>query len=95
MTQRSFYKAVKSYGELEHAELMEITGGHPLIINGKEVDTILDDDGLKFSYIDENGNAYSRSLYIDDIDKKVCKEIYDFLCGNRNVNTDFFNSLAR
>ena len=95
MTQNSFFKAVKGYGELEHDELMEITNGEPIIINGKEVDTILDDDGLKFSYIDENGVAYSRSLYIDDIDKKVCKKIYDFLRGNRNVNADFFNSLPR
>ena len=95
MTQNSFLRAVKSYGELEHDELMEITNGQPIIINGKEVDTILDDDGLKFSYISEDGCAYSRSLCIDDIEEGLRKKIYNFLRDNRNVNTDFFNRLPR
>lgn len=88
-----FYDAVCGYGELEHDELMDITDGKPIIINGKEVDTILDDDGLKFSYI-KNGVAYSTSLDIDDIDEEICDKIYEFLCDNRNENTDFFNSLS-
>lgn len=95
MTQNSFYKAVKEYGELEHNEIMEITNGEPIIINGKEVDSILDDDGLKFAYIGEDGRAYERSLYIDDLDKDVRKKLYDYLKGNRNTNTEFFNSLPR
>ena len=95
MTQNSFYKAVKEYGELEHNEIMEITNGEPIIINGKEVDSILDDDGLKFAYIGEDGSAYERSLYIDDIDKDVRKKLYDYLKDNRNTNTEFFNSLPR
>lgn len=93
MKQKDFFKAVKGYGELEHAEIMEITGGKPIVIDGKEVDSILDDCGLKFSYIAENGIAYSRDLNIDDIDEDVRQKIYDFLCDNRNTNTDFFNSL--
>ena len=88
-----FYDALVGYGELEHDEIMDITDGKPIIINGKEVDSILDDDGLKFSYIDENGEAYSTRLYIDDIDDEICDKIYEFLCDNRNVNTDFFNGL--
>ena len=88
-----FYDALIGYGELEHDEIMDITDGKPIIINGKEVDSILDDDGLKFSYIDENGEAYSTRLYIDDIDEEICDKIYEFLCDNRNVNTDFFNGL--
>ena len=71
-----FYKAVVGYGELEHDELMDITDGKPIIINGKEVDTI------------------STSLDIDDIDEEICDKIYEFLCDNRNENTDFFNSLS-
>ena len=51
-----FLEAVKGYGELEHDDLMDITDDEPIIIDGKEVDSILDDDGLKFSYI-ENGVA--------------------------------------
>ena len=87
-----FFEAVKNYGELEHNEIMDITNGKPIIINGKEVDTILDDDGLKFSYI-KNGVAYSKRLDIDDIDEEICDKIYEFLCDNRNENLDFFNGL--
>jgi hypothetical protein len=88
-----FFEAVKNYGELEHDELMDITDGKPIIIDGKEVDTILDDDGLKFSYI-KNGVAYSKRLDIDDIDEEICDKIYEFLCDNRNENADFFNELG-
>ena len=84
--EEDFYDAVCGYGELEHDELMEITGGQPIIINGKEVDTILDDDGLKFSYISEDGRAYCRNLNIDDIDEEICQKIYDFLYDNQNTN---------
>jgi hypothetical protein len=76
-----FFEAVKNYGELEHDEIMGITDGKPIIIDGKEVDTILDDDGLKFSYI-KNGVAYSKRLDIDDIDEEICDKIYEFLCNN-------------
>ncbi len=89
-----FFKAVKHYGELEHDEIMDITDDKPIIINGKEVDSILDDDGLKFSYIGDDGCAYSRHLDIDDIDEEICDKIYDFLCDNRNENFDFFNGLC-
>ena len=88
-----FLDAVKNYGELEHDELMDITNDEEIIINGKVVDSILDDDGLKFSYI-KNGVAYSTSLDIDDIDEEICDKIYEFLCDNRNENTDFFNGLC-
>ena len=88
-----FFEAVKNYGELEHDEIMGITDGKPIIIDGKEVDTILDDDGLKFSYI-KNGVAYSKRLDIDDIDEEICDKIYEFLCDNRNENADFFNELG-
>ena len=88
-----FFEAVKNYGELEHDEIMGITDGKPIIIDGKEVDTILDDDGLKFSYI-KNGVAYSKRLDIDDIDEEICDKIYEFLCDNRNENIDFFNELG-
>ena len=88
-----FFDAVIGYGELEHDELMGLTDGQPIIIDGREVDTILDDDGLKFSYIGEDGRAYSRPLCIDDIDEGICDKIYEFLCDNRNTNNDFFNSL--
>ena len=77
-----FYDALVGYGELEHDKIMEITDGKPIIINGKEVDSILDDDGLKFSYIDANGVAYSTRLNIDDIDDEICDKIYEFLCNN-------------
>jgi hypothetical protein len=87
-----FLKAVRGYGELEHDDLMDITDDEPIIIDGKEVDSILDDDGLKFSYI-KNGVAYSRRLDIDDIDEEICDKIYEFLCDNYNENIDFFNSL--
>lgn len=88
-----FYESLVEYGELEHDELMALTNGTPIIINGKEVDTILDDDGLKYSYIAENGIAYSTRLNLDDIDERLCGKIYDFLCENGNTNTAFFNSL--
>ena len=88
-----FFDAVKHYGELNHDEIMGITDGEPIIINGKEVDSILDDDGLKFSYI-KNGVAYSTRLDIDDIDEEICDKIYEFLCDNRNENLDFFNGLS-
>jgi hypothetical protein len=87
-----FFDAIKHYGELNHDEIMGITNGEPIIINGKEVDSILDDDGLKFSYI-KNGVAYSTRLDIDDIDEEICDKIYEFLCDNRNENLDFFNGL--
>ena len=87
-----FLEAVRGYGELEYDDLMDITDDEPIIIDGKEVDSILDDDGLKFSYI-ENGVAYSKRLDIDDIDEEICDKIYEFLCDNRNENIDFFNSL--
>ena len=93
MTASDFFDALIGYGELEHNDLMELTDGEPIIIDGREVDSILDDDGLKFSYIGENGVAYSRPLSIDDIDEELCDKIYEFLCDNRNTNTDFFNSL--
>lgn len=89
-----FYKAVVGYGELEHDEIMDITDGEPIIINGKEVDSILDDDGLKYSYIGDDGRAYSRHLDIYDIDEEICDKIYEFLCDNRNENLDFFNGLC-
>lgn len=89
---KDFYDAVVGYGELEHDEIMGITDGEPIIIYGKEVDSILDDDGLKFSYI-KNGVAYSTRLDIDDIDEEICDKIYEFLCDNRNTNNDFFNGL--
>ena len=88
-----FFDAVKHYGELNHDEIMEITNDEPIIINGKEVDSILDDDGLKFSYI-KNGVAYSTRLDIDDINEEICDKIYEFLCDNRNENLDFFNGLC-
>ena len=88
-----FLDAVKNYGELEHDEIMDITNDEEIIINGKVVDSILDDDGLKFSYI-ENGVAYSKHLDIDDIDEEICDKIYEFLCDNRNENADFFNELG-
>ena len=88
-----FYDALIEYGELEHDELMELTNGTPIIINGREVDSILDDGGLNYSYIAENGVAYSTRLNLEDIDECVCGKIYAFLCENRNTNTDFFNSL--
>lgn len=88
-----FLDAVKNYGELEHDEIMDITNDEEIIINGKVVDSILDDDGLKFSYI-ENGVAYSTRLDIDDIDDEICDKIYEFLCDNRNENIDFFNGLC-
>ena len=89
-----FYNAVVGYGELEHDDIMGITNGKPIIIDGKEADSILDDDGLKFSYIGEDGRAYSISLDIYDIDEEICDKIYDFLCDNRNENLDFFNGLC-
>lgn len=88
-----FLDAVKNYGELEHDEIMDITNDEEIVINGKVVDSILDDDGLKFSYI-ENGVAYSKRLDIDDIDEEICDKIYEFLCDNRNENLDFFNGLC-
>jgi len=88
-----FFDALQHYGELEHDVLMDITEDEPLIIDGKEVDTILDDDGLKFSYVGDDGEHYSTSLDIDDIDKEICDKIYEYLCDNRNVNQDFFDSL--
>jgi len=88
-----FLEAIQNYGELEHEELMELTDGKPIIINGVEVDTILDDGGLKYSYI-KDGSAYSRPLFIDDIDEELCDKIYEFLCDNRNENLDFFNGLC-
>ncbi len=88
-----FFDAVIGYGELEHDELMELTDGKPIIIDGREVNSILDDDGLKFSYIGEDGVPYSRRLDIDDIDEEICDKIYEFLCDNRDTNMDFFNSL--
>ena len=91
--ERAFYKALVGYGELEHDDLMELTDGNPLIIDGREVDTILDDGGLKYSYI-KDGVAYSTRLYIDDIPKPVRDRIYEFLCDNYNYNNDFFNSLS-
>lgn len=91
--ERKFYKALVGYGELEHNKLMELSDGNPIIIDGKEVDTILDDDGLKYSYISDNGIAYSTRLYLDDIPKKLCDKIYEFLTENYNYNNDFFNSL--
>ena len=90
-----FFDALQHYGELEHEVLMDITEDEPLIIDGKEVDTILDDDGLKFSYVGDDGEHYSTSLSIRDIDKKIRDEIYEYLCDNRNVNQDFFDSLPR
>lgn len=87
-----FLEAVRGYGELEHDDIMDLTDDKPIIINGKEVDSILDDDGLKFSYI-ENGESYSKRLDIDDIDEEICDKIYEFLCDNRDENMDFFNSL--
>lgn len=87
-----FLEAVRGYGELEYDDLMGITDDEPIIIDGKEVDSILDDNGLKFSYI-ENDVAYSRRLDIDDIDEEICDKIYEFLCDNYNENIDFFNSL--
>ena len=87
-----FLDAVKNYGELEHDEIMDITNDEEIIINGKVVDSILDDDGLKFPYI-ENGVAYSTRLDVDDIDEEICDKIYEFLCDNRNENLDFFNGL--
>ena len=90
---RDFLDAIIHYGELEHEELMELTNGEPIIIGGHEVDSILDDDGLKFSYIGEDGHAYSRRLDIDDIDEETCDKIYEFLCDNWDDNYDFFNSL--
>jgi len=89
---QDFFEAVKNYGELEHNELMGITNDEEIIIDGKVVDSILDDDGLKFSYI-KNGVAYSKRLDIDDIDEEICDKIYEFLCDNRNENLDFFNGL--
>lgn len=88
-----FLDAVKNYGELEHVEIMDITNDEEIVINGKVVDSILDDDGLKFSYI-ENGVAYSKRLDIDDIDEEICDKIYEFLCDNCNENIDFFNGLC-
>ena len=88
-----FFDALQHYGELEHDVLMDITEDEPLIIDGKEVDTILDDDGLKFSYVGDDGEHYSTSLSIRDIDKEICDKIYEYLCDNRNVNQDFFDSL--
>ncbi len=81
MTQRKFYKAVVGYGELEHNELMALTDGKPIIIDDKEVDTILDDCGLKFSY-KNNGISYVADLDIDDLDEEICDKIYEFLCNN-------------
>ena len=89
-----FLDAVKNYGELEHDEIMEITNDEEIVIDGKVVDSILDDDGLKFSYIGDNGCAYSKRLDIDDIDEEICDKIYEFLCDNRNENLDFFNGLC-
>lgn len=77
---QDFFEAVKDYGELEHDEIMGITNNEEIIIDGKVVDSILDDDGLKFSYI-KNGVAYSKHLDIDDIDEEICDKIYDFLCA--------------
>ena len=94
ITTKKFFDALVGYGELEHNEIMELTDGKPIIIDGKEVDSILDDDGLKYSYIDDNGVAYSRKLYLSDLDDEICEKIYDFLCDNRNTNTDFLNSLC-
>ena len=93
ITTKKFFNALVGYGELEHDEIMKLTDGKPIIIDGKEVDSILDDDGLKYSYINDNG-AYSRTLYLSDLDDEICEKIYDFLCDNRNTNADFFNSLC-
>lgn len=90
-----FLDALQHYGELEHEVLMDITEDEPLIIDGKEVDTILDDAGLCFSYVGDDGEHYSSPLHIDDIDKEICDKIYEYLCDNRNVNQDFFDSLPR
>jgi hypothetical protein len=94
ITTKKFFNALVGYGELEHDEIMKLTDGKPIIIDGKEVDSILNDDGLKYSYINDNGDAYSRTLYLSDLDDEICEKIYDFLCDNRNTNTDFFNSLC-
>jgi hypothetical protein len=94
ITANKFLNAVTGYGELTHDEIMALTDGKPVIVDGKVVDSILDDDGLKYSYLDENGVAYSRNLHIDDLDGEILEKIYDYLCDNRNTNTDFFNSLC-
>ena len=85
-----FFKALQGYGELEYDDIVDLNNGKPLVINGLEVESILDDDGLKFSYIGEDDVAYSRTLYLDDIDEELCDKIYEFLCDNRNTNTYFF-----
>ena len=88
-----FLNAIIHYGELEYDEIVKLNDGKPLVINGKEVKSILNDDGLKFSYIADNGIEYSKSLNINDIQEKVRNKIYKFLCDNWNDNYDFFNGL--
>lgn len=88
-----FLNAIIHYGELEHNEIIDLNDGEPLVINGREVQSILDDDGLKYSYFGDNGVEYSTPFYIDDIPEEICDKIYEFLCDNWDDNYDFFNSL--
>ena len=75
-----------------------MTGGNPIIIDGREVDSIYwstsgDDDYLVYSYIGNDGRSYETTLSLDDIPDDVVDIIYEYLCDNEDTNVDYFNSL--
>lgn len=93
-----FLDALIHYGELEHDEIMQFTGGDPIIIDDHEVDSIYwstegNDNYLVYSYIGNDGRSYEATLSLDDIPGEVVDSIYEYLCDNEDTNIDYFNSL--
>lgn len=96
-----FLDALIHYGELEHDEIMQFTGGDPIIIDGNELDSIYwsqlgDSEYLVYSYKDpKTGSSYEKELSLDDIPGDVVDSIYEYLQDNEDPNVDYFNSLPQ
>ena len=74
-----FAEAVEEYGEFEYEDILIATHGEPLYINGRKVLSILDDDGLKYSFKDKSGRELESALYLNQLDSDIVEKLYNYL----------------
>ena len=79
--QIDFVKLLENHGELRHNELMRLTYGSAIVIDNNEVDTLLVDWRLAYSY-QKDGEKCTADLRMWDIEENLRDKIVKYLYEN-------------
>lgn len=77
-----FLNALNDYGEFEYEDILMALDGNPLYIGNSKVMSLLDDDGLKYSYKGKNNIEVEVPLVFDRLDDETLEKLYNYLMDN-------------